>query len=526
MVDTLEALHAVDWRAAGLEGFGRPRASTPATCAGWRGWWTVRAVRAGPRVAVGERPAGVRRRDPARRLPGRQRDAGPSRPARILAVLDWELATLGDPLLDVGYFLASYPEPGEPITPTQDLGAASLEPRLADPRASWPSATASTRAAALVHGDGDCGSSRCSTSTRAAAARTPTTRTRRSCSASSRLRTARRAWSGRGPLMAEIVPGVWRIVDRDAVAGRPGQRLRGRRRSADADRHRPALAGGAGRARSGAGGGRGAGSRTSSGSSSPTSTSTTAGWRGVAGRPQRRGAVRARARWRPGWRAIPRRRRTRTSSRRRSCAATASARRPSAVAPRRAATGAIRPRSPGGCATTTCSSSPAARLRVLHRPGHSPYDTVLHDEDAGLLFGGDHVLHWPSTSIMAPPVDGDARNGRPRAFDAVLASLRATDGARARHDPARPRRRRSRTTARRSPSASPATPASPSRRRRRSRPSRAPRRRSPPSSRASLPTATAFFVLCEVLGHLDELIDAGAVSELSRRRRRQRFATA
>ena len=34
----------------------------------------------------------------------------------------------GDPLLDVGYFLASYPEPGEPRTPTQDLGAASLAP--------------------------------------------------------------------------------------------------------------------------------------------------------------------------------------------------------------------------------------------------------------------------------------------------------------------------------------------------------------------------------------------------------------
>ncbi len=48
-------------------------------------------------------------------------------PARILAVLDWELATIGDPLFDVGYFLASYPE-GEPITPTQDLGTMFLEP--------------------------------------------------------------------------------------------------------------------------------------------------------------------------------------------------------------------------------------------------------------------------------------------------------------------------------------------------------------------------------------------------------------
>jgi aminoglycoside phosphotransferase (APT) family kinase protein len=46
----------------------------------------------------------------------------------MVAVLDWELATIGDPLLDLGNFLVSYPEPGERRTPTQDLGAASTEP--------------------------------------------------------------------------------------------------------------------------------------------------------------------------------------------------------------------------------------------------------------------------------------------------------------------------------------------------------------------------------------------------------------
>ena len=42
-------------------------------------------------------------------------------------MLDWELATLGDPLLDVGYFLASVPEPGGTLTPTEELGVAMLE---------------------------------------------------------------------------------------------------------------------------------------------------------------------------------------------------------------------------------------------------------------------------------------------------------------------------------------------------------------------------------------------------------------
>jgi aminoglycoside phosphotransferase (APT) family kinase protein len=32
---------------------------------------------------------------------------------QIAAVLDWEIATLGDPLADIGYVLHSWPEPGE-----------------------------------------------------------------------------------------------------------------------------------------------------------------------------------------------------------------------------------------------------------------------------------------------------------------------------------------------------------------------------------------------------------------------------
>ena len=43
--------------------------------------------------------------DRARRLPPRQHDAGDRRPGRIVAVLDWEMSTLGDPLADLGLFL-------------------------------------------------------------------------------------------------------------------------------------------------------------------------------------------------------------------------------------------------------------------------------------------------------------------------------------------------------------------------------------------------------------------------------------
>lgn len=49
-------------------------------------------------------------------------------PGRVAAVLDWELATLGDPLLDVGYLLACWPVAGSPLTPTEELATAVLEP--------------------------------------------------------------------------------------------------------------------------------------------------------------------------------------------------------------------------------------------------------------------------------------------------------------------------------------------------------------------------------------------------------------
>ena len=47
---------------------------------------------------------------------------------RIAAVLDWELATIGDPLFDLGYVVASLPRDGLCRTPVQDLAAACLTP--------------------------------------------------------------------------------------------------------------------------------------------------------------------------------------------------------------------------------------------------------------------------------------------------------------------------------------------------------------------------------------------------------------
>ena len=132
LIDTLAALHAVDWRARGLEDFGRPEGFNARHVQRMTRLVTTEGGEVDPRfteladwltahVPV-ESGATILHSD--YRLGNVMLAAEP--PGRVLAVLDWELATIGDPLLDVGYFLASYPRPGEPRTPTEDFGLALL----------------------------------------------------------------------------------------------------------------------------------------------------------------------------------------------------------------------------------------------------------------------------------------------------------------------------------------------------------------------------------------------------------------
>jgi glyoxylase-like metal-dependent hydrolase (beta-lactamase superfamily II) len=70
------------------------------------------------------------------------------------------------------------------------------------------------------------------------------------------------------------------------------------------------------------------------------------------------------------------------------------------------------------------------RMRVLHRPGHSPSDTVFLDEASGVALGGDHLLaHISSNPLISRPLggrSGEPGSGRPRALLMYMASLRET----------------------------------------------------------------------------------------------------
>lgn len=67
-------------------------------------------------------------------------------------------------------------------------------------------------------------------------------------------------------------------------------------------------------------------------------------------------------------------------------------------------------------------------LEVLHRPGHSPSDTVFWDARRAILLGGDHLIkHISSNPLVARPLEGTAEEGeRPQALRSYIASLTAT----------------------------------------------------------------------------------------------------
>ena len=66
-------------------------------------------------------------------------------------------------------------------------------------------------------------------------------------------------------------------------------------------------------------------------------------------------------------------------------------------------------------------------VRVLHRPGHSPSDTVFHDERHAVLIAGDHLLpRVSSNALISRPLGGATPARRPQPLMQYRASLRAT----------------------------------------------------------------------------------------------------
>jgi aminoglycoside phosphotransferase (APT) family kinase protein len=120
LIDALAEIHAVDWRACGLEGFGRPTGYLERQLRRFGGLWEHNKTRELPTL---DRVTGwLADHVPASReatiVHGDYRLGNvmfaPGAPARLVAVFDWELATIGDPLADLGYLVATWAQVGDP----------------------------------------------------------------------------------------------------------------------------------------------------------------------------------------------------------------------------------------------------------------------------------------------------------------------------------------------------------------------------------------------------------------------------
>ncbi|TXK35144.1 phosphotransferase family protein [Nonomuraea sp. C10] len=116
LADTLAALHAVDYDAVGLGDYGRPEGFMARQVRRWSGQWDKSHTHEVPEMEELARrlAADVPQQQRATIVHGDFRtdnvvyDAGD--PARINAVLDWELSTLGDPMSDVALLMLYWRE--------------------------------------------------------------------------------------------------------------------------------------------------------------------------------------------------------------------------------------------------------------------------------------------------------------------------------------------------------------------------------------------------------------------------------
>jgi aminoglycoside phosphotransferase (APT) family kinase protein len=126
LVDALVEVHAVDWRACGLEGFGKPTGYLERQLRRFGGLWEHNKTRELPVVQeVGDWLAGNMPESPTATIVHGDFRLGNTMyahhaPARLIAIFDWEMATIGDPLADLGYMTVTYAEKGKGMGTTFD----------------------------------------------------------------------------------------------------------------------------------------------------------------------------------------------------------------------------------------------------------------------------------------------------------------------------------------------------------------------------------------------------------------------
>jgi aminoglycoside phosphotransferase (APT) family kinase protein len=134
LIDALVEVHAVDWRACGLAGYGKPTGYLERQLRRFGGLWEHNRTRELP--VLDQVTAWLADHIPqsgeATIVHGDYRLGNtmfaPRAPARLVAIFDWELATIGDPLADVGYLVATWSQHDDPEDALRGLSAATRRP--------------------------------------------------------------------------------------------------------------------------------------------------------------------------------------------------------------------------------------------------------------------------------------------------------------------------------------------------------------------------------------------------------------
>ena len=141
LVDALAELHVVDWEAVGLKGFGKPEGYLERQIRRWKGQLALTEPLTRPLPGLHRVARWLEEHIPstgeATIVHGDYKldnvAFSPETPARLVAIFDWEMSTLGDPLADVGWMLSFWREAGDPRELIMDeqtvTGLAGFQPR-------------------------------------------------------------------------------------------------------------------------------------------------------------------------------------------------------------------------------------------------------------------------------------------------------------------------------------------------------------------------------------------------------------
>jgi aminoglycoside phosphotransferase (APT) family kinase protein len=128
LVDALVDVHAVDWQACGLEGYGKPTGYLERQVRRFSGLWEHNKTRELPVVEEVRDwlASNLPESPPSTIVHGDYRlgnvMVADEAPARLVAIFDWELSTIGDPLADMGYLTVTWAEADDPA----DISYSSL----------------------------------------------------------------------------------------------------------------------------------------------------------------------------------------------------------------------------------------------------------------------------------------------------------------------------------------------------------------------------------------------------------------